>query len=81
MKPGYKTTEFWLTTAASVLGAVTASGVIPSDSPFAQIVGLIVSLLATMGYQYQRGVEKTTASKTAAIISAAGSQPANPTQK
>lgn len=50
MKPGYKTTEFWLSLAAVLVGAVAASGVIPAETVWERIVGLIVSALAALGY-------------------------------
>ena len=50
MKPGYKTTEFWLSLVAVALGAVAASGVIPAESAWERVVGLIVSALAAIGY-------------------------------
>lgn len=58
MKPGYKTTEFWLTVAAQVVGLLAASGALAPDSPWARIVGLAVSALTAMGYTYSRGVAK-----------------------
>jgi hypothetical protein len=76
-KPGYKTTEFWLSLAAMVIGAVLASGVLnPSDATQAkvlQVLGLVATLLASLGYTAQRGLVKSTASKAAAIASAAAS--------
>jgi len=53
-KPGYKTTEFWLSTAACLVGAVVASGVVPSDSAGERILALIVSVLAALGYTGSR---------------------------
>lgn len=50
MKPGYKTTEFWLSLAAVLVGAVAASGVIPAETVWERIVGLVVSALAALGY-------------------------------
>ena len=50
MKPGYKTTEFWLSLAAVAVGAVASSGVIPADSVWERIVGLVVAALAAIGY-------------------------------
>lgn len=32
-KPGYKTTEFWLSFAAIIVGAVQASGIVPAEGP------------------------------------------------
>jgi|DEB0MinimDraft_10_1074344.scaffolds.fasta_scaffold08248_6 hypothetical protein len=53
-KPGYKTTEFWLSTAACLVGAVVASGVVPAESAGERILGLIVSVLAALGYTGSR---------------------------
>ena len=57
-KQGYKTTEFWLAAAASVAGMVVASGAIPADGKWGQIVGLVVVALASMGYSSTRGKVK-----------------------
>tara|TARA_Y100001973_G_C5180188_1_gene324386 strand:+ start:1249 stop:1440 length:192 start_codon:yes stop_codon:yes gene_type:complete len=50
MKPGYKTTEFWMALGAATIGAATASGVIPSDGALAQAIGLIATALVALGY-------------------------------
>ena len=50
IKPGYKTTEFWLSFAAVMVGAVQASGLIPNEGAWNQILGLVVSALVAMGY-------------------------------
>tara|TARA_Y100000114_G_scaffold89008_1_gene82547 strand:- start:1472 stop:1681 length:210 start_codon:yes stop_codon:yes gene_type:complete len=50
MKPGYKTTEFWLAVVASLVGAAAASGVLPTEGPIAQAVGMIASALVALGY-------------------------------
>jgi len=57
-KPGYKTSEFWLTTLVTLTGLLTASGVIQSGSSWDKIVGLVVSALAAMGYSASRGSVK-----------------------
>ncbi len=54
MKAGYKTTEFWLALAATAVGATTASGAVPTDGPWAQVVGLIASALVALGYTGSR---------------------------
>jgi hypothetical protein len=54
MKPGYKTTEFWLSFAATVCGVLMASGAIAPGSQVAQIIGGIMSVLAVLGYQAGR---------------------------
>lgn len=59
VKPGYKTTEFWLATAAMILGALFASGVISEGSQADKILGLAASILGTLGYQVSRGLAKS----------------------
>ena len=53
-KPGYKTTEFWLSLCAVALGAVVGSGVIPVDGPWVQVVALLNTALVAMGYTGSR---------------------------
>jgi hypothetical protein len=50
MKPGYKTTEFWLSLIAVALGAVQASGLIPGESAWGQMLGTAVVALVSLGY-------------------------------
>lgn len=54
VKPGYKTTEFWLSFAAVVVGIVVASGVVPADTGWERALGLVVSGLAALGYTGSR---------------------------
>lgn len=61
MKPGYKTTEFWLALGASAVGAAMASGAIPSEGALAQAVGLIASALVALGYTGARFALKKSA--------------------
>jgi len=58
MKPGYKTTEFWFTSAAAVLGLLFASGVISDGSQIDKVLGMASTLLASMGYSVSRGLAK-----------------------
>lgn len=60
MKPGYKTTEFWLT-AIAVLAA-TAVNVLPTESAAAQVATAIVAGLAAIGYTASRAKVKSAAS-------------------
>jgi hypothetical protein len=56
-KPGYKTTEFWLTVAADLLALLMISGVFDgdvADTIWAKIIGGAVAMLATMGYTSSR---------------------------
>ena len=50
MKTGYKTTEFWLTLFAVILGAVLAAGLVPAEGPWLQIAGVAETALIAMGY-------------------------------
>lgn len=58
MKPGYKTTEFWLTLLVTVLGAAMASGLIPEGGLWAKVVGAAMSVLGALGYQASRTFAK-----------------------
>lgn len=57
-KPGYKTTEFWLSAAASVVGLLFAAEVFPSESPGEKFLGLAAMVLASLGYTVSRGMVK-----------------------
>ncbi len=58
MKSGYKTTEFWLTAIASVLGLLFASGVISDGSQVDKILGMASTVLSGCGYSVSRGLAK-----------------------
>ena len=58
VKPGWKTTEFWMSTAALVLGLVLASGALPEGGLAAQIVGGVLSVLSQLGYTAARAQVK-----------------------
>lgn len=57
MKAGIKTTEFWLSIAAFVLGIVITF--IPEGHWAYTIVGGIISALAAAGYSWSRGKAKS----------------------
>jgi len=58
-KAGVKTTEFWLSTVATIFGILMASGIFTGDSMVGKIVGGAMAVLATMGYSASRaGVKK-----------------------
>ena len=59
MKPGYKTTEFWLTVASNILGLLYASGVITDGGTIGKIIGVAAMILATLGYNVSRGIAKS----------------------
>jgi hypothetical protein len=64
-KPGYKTTEFWLSLLATLVGFLMASGLLdsqPADGWIARVVGGIVAALAALGYSASRAKVKTESS-------------------
>jgi hypothetical protein len=58
MKPGYKTTEFWLTMAAFIVGALIASGALTDGSTALKVVAFVGSALTALGYTAVRGFAK-----------------------
>lgn len=58
-KPGYKTTEFWLTFAALVVGLLIASGVLDEGGEALKVAAFVSSALASLGYSFSRGKTKT----------------------
>lgn len=61
-KPGYKTTEFYLSFAAMLLSTLFASGVLTGTTSLA-IAGVAASVLTALGYSVVRGQTKIAASK------------------
>lgn len=59
VKPGYKTTEFWLSLIATLVGAVLA--LVPSTSKVGQICGVVSMVLGALGYTVVRGGVKKAA--------------------
>ena len=58
VKPGYKTTEFWMTAGATAVGLAIASGVVPDTGVWPKIVALVISAFAAMGYTVSRTAVK-----------------------
>jgi len=58
VKAGYKTSEFWLSLAAVIIGAVSSSGLLPAMSKESQIAGIITAVLASLGYTASRTIAK-----------------------
>ena len=58
MKPGWQTTEFWLSVAAALVGALIASGAIPEEGVIGQILGVVAMALVALGYSISRGLAK-----------------------
>lgn len=67
VKPGWKTTEFWLTTLVNVAVAVESSGVVAHDSVVDKGLLYGIAALATFGYTYGRAYVKAQAAKVAAL--------------
>jgi hypothetical protein len=57
-KPGWKTSEFWLTMAATLVGIFVLSGVLPTDHIVMKVAALAMQALAAVGYSYSRGLAK-----------------------
>jgi hypothetical protein len=53
-KPGYKSTEFYMSMAAVVLGAVASSGILDESDGLTKVVGLIMAALVALGYTGSR---------------------------
>jgi len=58
MKPGYKTTEFYLTILSIVCGLLMSSGLIMDGGTAHQIIGILAAALASAGYGLARGLAK-----------------------
>jgi len=59
VKPGYRTTEFWLKLAAIALTALFASGVIPTSGTAATVAAITATMLGALGYTVSRSFVKT----------------------
>ena len=68
-KPGYKTSEFWLSLAAVVVGLLYAAGVVADGSAFDKVLALAASLLGALGYTVSRGGVKKASAAAAALSS------------
>ena len=56
VKPGYRTTEFWLTLLAELVGFLLASGAVAAEGEgiWPKIIGGGIALLAALGYTVNR---------------------------
>jgi hypothetical protein len=75
MSKGYTSSEFWLSLFAVLVGAVLSSGVIPSDSPWLQVGGVVATILGALGYSVPRAFVKSTELKAQALTAANPTQP------
>ena len=53
-KPGYKSTEFYMSMAAVVIGAIASSGILDGSDGLTKVVGLIMTALVALGYTGSR---------------------------
>lgn len=58
VKPGWKTTEFWLKIAAFALTALFSSGAIPTTGPVATVTAIAATMLGALGYTVSRTLVK-----------------------
>jgi len=58
IKPGYKTTEFWLTVLAAVLGLLGANHLLSDSGVVGQVIAFVTMTLSTLGYTMVRGLVK-----------------------
>jgi len=74
MKPGYKTTEFWLTLLAQIIGLLTMTGVIKPEeaTPYlqggGQLVGGLMTVIPQIAYAFSRGKAKAAAETAAKAL-------------
>ncbi|MFH1186145.1 MAG: hypothetical protein V1755_14070 [Chloroflexota bacterium] len=59
IKPGYRSTEFWMSIFAVALGAAMSSGLIPTEGPWPKIAGIVAAVLGALGYSVSRGLAKS----------------------
>jgi hypothetical protein len=57
-KPGFKTSEFWLTAVFVIVALVTQSDVLAENPTWVKVAGLIAGGFAAMGYTSNRGTIK-----------------------
>jgi hypothetical protein len=57
-KPGYKSTEFYLTLLAQLIGLLWASGLVSDGSQFDKVLGFAAMALSQLGYTVSRGMAK-----------------------
>ena len=90
VKPGQKTTEFYMYLAAVILGGIVAAGVFDCDPkacieaacycpawvPVAsKIIGVITSILGVLGYGKNRSAVKAKAIEAAGLVESAKADP------
>ena len=62
-KPGFKTSEFWLSLAAVVVSYVISSDVLGEGTVQAKAVMIVATVLAALGYTASRAIVKSSSKK------------------
>jgi hypothetical protein len=73
VKPGWKTSEFYLALFAKLLGALFASGLLGDGSALYRLCGLAAIVLTSLGYTVSRTVIKTAATMLVVFVFASHS--------
>lgn len=58
IRPGIRTTEFWLALAVAVFGGLAA---LYANEPWAQVAGILAAALTSLGYGMTRAKAKSVA--------------------
>jgi putative Mn2+ efflux pump MntP len=66
-KPGFKTSEWWLSLAALITSALLSSGLV-SNSLALQCIGGVATLLTALGYQVSRSFVKSSEKRSEALM-------------
>lgn len=72
VKPGWQTTEWYLSLAAMLLTALYASGVIPTGGLPATIAAIAATVLTALGYKVSRTLIKTASAAALLVLLAIG---------
>ena len=67
-KQGYKTTEFWISFLALLVGTLIASGYIGEDGMAGKVLAFGASALTALGYTISRGIVKKAEALSDAVI-------------
>jgi positive regulator of sigma E activity len=71
MKPGYKTTEFYLMALAMFLPLALASGLFENTSMLYKVIALGIAALEAIGYTAARAYTKAKSEQAASLLEAA----------
>lgn len=57
-KPGWQTTEFWLSLAAVLVSFAISQHIVPDDTIWAKLLGILAAALTALGYSVSRSMVK-----------------------